>query len=298
MQMPLAPLPVTVIAGYLGAGKTSLINHLLRNPGGRRLMVMVNDFGELNIDAELLESADEDTMTLSNGCICCTMGTELLYALGDAIDRRPRPDHLVIEASGVAQPEKIAATAHAEPEMQYAGVVTVADAANIGALANDAMIGAQIAGQLAVADMVALTKTDIGGDVSEVLQGLTNAPIVDAPMGAIDPMLVLGPTSPQTPGTGHTHDHGADYAQWSAKGGILDREALKAFLKAPPAGLYRFKGVFRFSDGTSGEAHIVGSTHALRAADADETAAVAIGLSEAFDAKVMADIWQGLMRPS
>lgn len=289
------PLPVTVIAGYLGAGKTSLVNHLLRNPGGRRLMVMVNDFGELNIDAELLESADEDTLTLSNGCICCTMGTELLYALGDAIDRRPRPDHLVIEASGVAQPEKIAAAAHAEPEMQYAGVVTVADAANIGALASDAKIGAQIAGQLAVADLVALTKADIGGDVHELVRGLTQAPIIDAPMGAIDPMLVLGPTSPQTPGAGQAHDHGADYAQWSAKGGIVDRESLKAFLRAPPTGLYRFKGVFRFSDGTDGEAHIVGRTHALRAAEVKETAAVAIGLSSAFDAAEMAKSWDAML---
>lgn len=293
--MPLSPLPVTVIAGYLGAGKTSLVNHLLRNPGGRRLMVMVNDFGELNIDAELLESADEDTMTLSNGCICCTMGTELLYALGDAIDRRPRPDHLVIEASGVAQPEKIAAAAHAEPEMQYAGVVTVADAANIGALTSDAMIGAQIAGQLEVADLVAVTKADLGGDVTKLVRGLTKAPIVMAPMGKIDPILVLGPTSPQRPGAGHSHDHGADYAQWSAKGGIVDREALKAFLKAPPKGLYRFKGVFRFSDGTSGEAHVVGSTHAIRKAEAEETAAVAIGLAADFDPDAMASAWKTLL---
>ena len=292
--MPLPPLPVTVIAGYLGAGKTSLVNHLLRNPGGRRLMVMVNDFGELNIDAELLESADEDTLTLSNGCICCTMGTELLFALGDAIDRRPRPDHLVIEASGVAQPEKIAAAAHAEPEMQYAGVVTVADAANIGALTDDAKIGAQVAGQLAVADLVALTKTDLGGDVRTLVRGLTKAPIIEARMGAIDPTLVLGPTSPQTPGAGHAHDHGADYAQWSAKGGVVDREALKAFLKAPPEGLYRFKGVFRFSDGGGGEAHIVGATHALSEAAGQETAAVAIGLSEAFDPARMAEAWERL----
>ena len=293
--MTLPPLPVTVIAGYLGAGKTSLVNHLLRNPGGRRLMVMVNDFGELNIDAELLESADEDTLTLSNGCICCTMGTELLYALGDAIDRRPRPDHLVIEASGVAQPEKIAAAAHAEPEMRYAGIVTVADAANIGALTSDAKIGAQITGQLSVADLVALTKTDIGGDVLGLLRGLTKAPIIEAPMGAIDPMLVLGPTSPQTPGAGHAHDHGADYAQWSARGGIVNREALKAFLKVPPSGLYRFKGVFRFTDGKGGEAHIVGSTHDLSAAEATETTAVAIGVSDAFDTAEMARAWEALL---
>ncbi len=258
-------------------------------------MVMVNDFGELNIDAELLESADDDTLTLSNGCICCTMGTELLYALGDAIDRRPRPDHLVIEASGVAQPEKIAAAAHAEPEMRYAGIVTVADAANIGALTSDAMIGAQIAGQLAVADLVALTKTDIGGDVLGLLNGLTNAPVVEAPKGEIDPMLVLGPTSPRTPGTGQAHDHGADYAQWSGSGGVVDREALKAFLKTPPKGLYRFKGVFRFNDGSGGEAHIVGSTYDLSSADVTETAAVAIGLCDAFDTTDMAKAWDVLL---
>ncbi len=258
-------------------------------------MVMVNDFGELNIDAELLESADEDTMTLSNGCICCTMGTELLYALGDAIDRRPRPDHLVIEASGVAQPEKIAAAAHAEPDMQYAGVVTVADAANIAALTGDAKIGAQVAGQLVVADLVALTKTDLGSDVSALVRRLTKAPVIEAPMGAIDPMLVLGPTSPQTPGAGHAHDHGADYAQWSGKGGVVDREALKAFLSSPPLGLYRFKGVFRFSDGTTGEAHLVGSTHAIRTADAKDTAAVAIGLAADFNPDAMASAWKTLL---
>lgn len=113
-------------------------------------------------------------------------------------------------------------------------------------------------------------------------------------MGAIDPMLVLGPTSPQIPGAGHAHDHGADYAQWSARGGVVDREALKAFLKAPPEGLYRFKGVFRFSDGGGGEAHIVGGAQALTEADVQETAAVAIGLSEVFDAQLLAEAWEKL----
>ncbi|MEX2518274.1 MAG: GTP-binding protein, partial [Paracoccaceae bacterium] len=120
-----------MVSGYLGAGKTSLVNHLLRNAGGRRIMVMVNDFGALDIDADLLESATEDTITLANGCVCCTMGTELLYALSDALDRRPRPDWLVIEASGVADPRKIAAAAHAEREMTYQGVVVMAYAASL-----------------------------------------------------------------------------------------------------------------------------------------------------------------------
>ena len=182
-----------MISGYLGAGKTSLINHLLRNADGRRIMVMVNDFGALNIDADLLESADEDTITLSNGCICCTMGTELLYALGDALDRRPRPDCLVIEASGVAEPDKIAAAAHAEPDMRYCGVVAMADAANIGERLKDRLIGAQVATQLRVADLILATKTDLAplGPAASAIAQVASAPIVAAPHGAAPVDLLL-----------------------------------------------------------------------------------------------------------
>jgi len=78
-----ARLPLTVIGGYLGAGKTTLINRLLTEDHGLRLMVMVNDFGTINIDADLLESADKDTLRLTNGCVCCTMGGDLFMAMGD-----------------------------------------------------------------------------------------------------------------------------------------------------------------------------------------------------------------------
>ena len=141
-------LPLTVIAGYLGAGKTTLINRLLAEPHGARLMVLVNDFGAINIDAELLESADEDTLTLSNGCVCCTIGGDLFMAIGDALDRVPRPDHLVIEASGVAQPAKIANAALAERELLYSGIVTVVDALNYPALARDSLVGEQVKTQV------------------------------------------------------------------------------------------------------------------------------------------------------
>ena len=114
--MSMAPLPMIVISGYLGAGKTTLINRLLRAARGQRIMVLVNDFGAINIDADLLQRAAEDTLTLTNGCICCTMGADLFLALGDALDRRPRPDLLVIEASGVAHPRNIAEAAKAEPD--------------------------------------------------------------------------------------------------------------------------------------------------------------------------------------
>ncbi|NDH21837.1 MAG: hypothetical protein EBY46_11190 [Rhodobacteraceae bacterium] len=75
-------IPLTVIGGYLGAGKTTLINQILREPKGKRYLVMVNDFGAINVDASLLVSADEDTIQLSNGCVCCTMGADLFLAIG------------------------------------------------------------------------------------------------------------------------------------------------------------------------------------------------------------------------
>lgn len=293
----LAPLPVTVVAGYLGAGKTSLVNHLLRNPDGRRIMVMVNDFGALDIDAELLVSADEDTLTLANGCICSTMGTELLYALSDACDRRPRPDWLVIEASGVAQPEKIAAAAHAEPEMRYQGVVTLVDAANIAALLADREIGDQVRGQIAAADLIVLTKTDLApADGTGALIGaITAAPVIEAPHGALDPGLLHDRDAAAVP-AGGAHDHGALYESWSSAGGVLDRAALKALLEDPPAGLYRLKGRVALAGGERGEVHLVGRTHQLTPCDpAGETRVVAIGLASQFDPAAFQARWRACL---
>lgn len=120
-----APLPVTLISGYLGAGKTTLVNHVLRNTNGRKFLVMVNDFGELPIDADLIESDDGDTITLANGCICCSMNGDLAGAFIDLLNRDPLPDHLLIEASGVAEPNRIANLARAEPDLSLHGIIVL-----------------------------------------------------------------------------------------------------------------------------------------------------------------------------
>jgi len=95
-------IPLSVISGYLGAGKTTLINRLLAEDHGLKLLVMVNDFGAINIDEALIAQSGEDAIALTNGCICCSMGADLYLAIGDILQRDQRPDHIVIEASGVA----------------------------------------------------------------------------------------------------------------------------------------------------------------------------------------------------
>ncbi|MEM7269231.1 MAG: CobW family GTP-binding protein [Pseudomonadota bacterium] len=282
------PLPVTVIAGYLGSGKTTLINHLLRNADGRRLMVMVNDFGDINIDADLLESADEDTLTLSNGCICCTMGTELMYALSDALDRSPRPDHLVIEASGVAQPAKIAAAAEAEPDMRYAGVVTLADAANLPAFWSDPLIGAQVRDQVAAADVVLATKTDLkpADEVMSLAAAVSSAPIMPVEAGVAPLDLVLEPVdSPSSPVQSGAHDHDALYASWSRVGGDAQLDAIKAAIAVLPPGVLRLKGVIGAT-----EVSFVGGRCDYRTTLQQETRLVAIGARGRLDTAAM-DAW-------
>jgi len=93
-------LPVTIVGGYLGSGKTTLVNHLLRNANGVRIAVMVNDFGELPIDADLIEAQDGDVISLSGGCICCSYGDDLSLSLQKLRAQPTLPDHIVIEASG------------------------------------------------------------------------------------------------------------------------------------------------------------------------------------------------------
>ena len=100
-------IEVSVIGGYLGAGKTTLVNHILRE-ASERVAVMVNDFGEINIDETLIDSSNENTISLTNGCICCSLVDGFATALESVLSFRPRPTRLVIEASGVADPGTIA----------------------------------------------------------------------------------------------------------------------------------------------------------------------------------------------
>ena len=182
-------IPATIITGFLGAGKTSLIRHLVENNGGRRFALIINEFGDLGVDRELLTGcgmegcSGEDVVELANGCICCTVADDFLPAIEAILARPNRPDHIVIETSGLALPKPLV-KAFAWPEVRTRttvdGVITVIDAAAVseGRFADDhdAVQDQRMADesldhespleelfeeQLQCADMVVLNKTDL-----------------------------------------------------------------------------------------------------------------------------------------
>ena len=154
-------IPLTVIGGFLGAGKTSLLVHWLQQAQGQRIAVLVNDFGAINIDAELLSESNSDTIALSNGCVCCQIGGDLSQALLQVLDT-PQPfDAIVIEASGVSDPWPIAQIALADKRLSLHGVLVVVDAAAVRTHAADPLLQDSLLRQLRAADLLVLNKTDL-----------------------------------------------------------------------------------------------------------------------------------------
>jgi cobalamin biosynthesis protein CobW len=220
-------IPATIVTGFLGAGKTSLVRHLIGAAAGYRLAIIVNEFGELGIDRELLlgcgdeNCTDDDIVELANGCICCTVAGDFLPTLTRLIERPAPPDHILIETSGLALPKPLV-QAFAWPEIRTAttvdGVLTVIDAAALaaGRFADDpAAVAAQRAAdptiehdnpleevfgdQLACADLVILNKTDLvaPGDLARLTEEIAarlrpGVRIVTARDGVVPPDVALG----------------------------------------------------------------------------------------------------------
>ena len=172
-------IPVVVVAGFLGAGKTTLINHILTHAGGRRIAAIVNDFGAINIDADLLEQTGDGVIGLRNGCICCSLQGDLLRTIGNLVRRAPPPDGIVIETSGIADPASIVENL-LDPviwrEAPLDAVIGLVDADD--ALANPGRrLDFLYCAQLAAADFLLLNKLDLvpSGSVPQLIADLRAA---------------------------------------------------------------------------------------------------------------------------
>src|SRR5262249_48955251 len=136
-HMSARTIPVTLIGGYLGAGKTTLVNHLLRCSGGRKLAVLVNEFGDLPIDGDLIEAREENLITIAGGCICCSFGSDLVAALMALRTRAPAIDHIIIETSGIALPGSVVQATALLPHLSIDGVIVIADSETIEERSHD-----------------------------------------------------------------------------------------------------------------------------------------------------------------
>ncbi|MCR6629526.1 MAG: cobalamin biosynthesis protein CobW [Magnetospirillum sp.] len=274
-------VPATVITGFLGAGKTTLVRHLLENNDGRRIALIVNEFGDVGVDGDLLAScgvagcAEDDIVELANGCLCCTVADEFLPTMQALLDRPNPPEHILIETSGLALPKPLVRAFH-WPEIRSRvtvdGVVAVVDAGAVaaGRFADTPEMMAQpdhdnpleevFEDQLLCADMVLLNKTDLVDAATlervqgEVAAGLRpGVKVVRTSRSAVDPLVLLGLSaaaeddlaarpSHHDAEEGHDHDDFESFAVTLPE--IADPESLAERLAAAIAAhdILRLKG--------------------------------------------------------
>ena len=271
-------IPITLIGGYLGAGKTSLLNHLLTHAQGERIAVLVNDFGALGLDAALVARRDAETVTLTNGCVCCSIADDFGAALDAQICSPEAPARIVVETSGVAEMGKTARYASGWPGARLDGVLTVVDLKTIRVQAKDRFVGGLVARQIEAADLIVANKTDRveaparRASMEWLARLAPRAAVVETVHGRIPPALVLGPNS-------HARDHAARSREGGTKHGApagaheepglragaaheglplvhlawrsrerYTRSELAAALDALPSAVVRFKGLVRLRE--------------------------------------------------
>lgn len=289
------PVPVTLLTGFLGAGKTTLLNRILTGDHGLRIGVLVNDFGAINIDAALVHSVAENTISLTNGCVCCEIRDDLVTSVEDLLGRVDTIDYVILEAGGIADPAGIVMTfldARYERLLRMDSIICLIDAEGLFLDGDDEQLTALKLRQIAFADLVVLNKTDLVGPAHiEVIRDwidlqLKRIRIVEASHGdaPLEVLLGSGRFDPaQLPSdAGHAHQQdGPQVERWSYRATArFSSAALQHMVKRElPASVYRCKGIIFTTD--SDQPHslqVVGRRCEITPIDLDRP--IATGTSE------------------
>ena len=256
-------VPVTLLGGYLGSGKTTVINEVLARTE-RPIAVLVNDLGTVNVDASLIRRRHGDTIELTDGCVCCSLAEGLVAAF-DSLRARPEPpDHVIVELSGVADPARVAPWAGSDG-FRLDGIVVLVDADQIHDRLGDEAVAPAVRRQIGAADLLVLTKVDLV-DPDEVVAARAavarlapDAPLLDAADAVATAALLdlatrrEGATDVPPPALFDPHDIGSITVP-----DPIERSAFDALVQGLPDDVLRAKGIARTPDGTRLLAQVVG----------------------------------------
>jgi G3E family GTPase len=238
-------IPLTVIGGFLGAGKTTLVNHLLRT-ATRRYGVLVNDFGAIAIDAALIASRNADTIALTNGCVCCGMSGDLGDGLVRLAARQPDTEHVIVETSGVSDPWRVAELGLVEPGFTLEPIVVVADASALENQLLDRWVADTVRGQLLAAEVIVLNKTDRAEFMQSTRAAIRairpKAQLIETQHGILSDTVLRFAASPRTRFHADAVPEHAFPTWHFVPAGPFDRDRLRALLSTLPASVLRVKG--------------------------------------------------------
>ena len=247
-------IPLTLISGYLGTGKTTLINNLLRTTK-KKIALLVNDFGDVNIDESLIEARTDSVLSIAGGCVCCSYGNELIETLESMNSNEILPDHIVLEASGIALPSKIIQTISLMDFLSFHGTVLLTDASRLRSQLNDLYISDTISLQIEQHDLLVLNKTDLLKE-DELLNCIDTLSkrfeirkflkTVNAYIEEEDMLLDFGPSHKIN--LEKKQEHGFISSTIKPTGPI-NAEALSTLLQDPVYNIERAKGFFKNKKG-------------------------------------------------